>query len=537
MPYYILKKHFIMFKTTVKTLLLFIFCMGVKTLDAQLPYDPTQHILIKFDATASAADINSIKAEFNATEAFISYPSEIRLWYISLPVIINGTDTLSNIHEVVNGMSSKPKVKTVGPDSEFTAQYFVNNPDYGGGWVDPLVECENGHEYDFSPPKTYVSEDLIRKIAIVDTGIAINRKEGSFFSHPTIFDDYFSTSYIGYDFIGNDMLPEDENGHGTHIAGIIALENQAGADYPMRLYAYKAFDQNGVSSLGLMVRAIDRAILDGANMINASFGFLAEQLEPGETSPFKELMLVAEANNVLVIAAAGNEHDNNDDSAEPTFPASYDVDNILAVAAGDCEGELAYFSNYGEKSVDLVAPGVEIVGPIEDGKWAIKSGTSQATAFVTYVAGVLSFQGPFNYEQVKCAILSGVTSHNSLAGYVATRGLLHLQGAMHVFDDCKPSNYLRSLPSISFAEKEEDIQVFPNPFVDEIGIKWPVTAPGKTSITLRDIQGRVLQQLSHQLTGQRDNIQFKVFTKLPAGVYYLQISNQENSYTKKLIKQ
>lgn len=526
-----------MFKTTVKTLLLFIFCMGAKTLEAQLPYDPAQHILIKFDATASPAYIDAFKIEFNATEVIISYPSEIRLWHISLPVIINGTDTLSNIHEVVHGTASKPKIKTVGPDFEFTAQYFVNNPDYGGGWVDPLMECENGHEYDFSPPKTTVSEDLIRKIAIVDTGIAINRKEGSFFSHPTIFDEYFSTSYIGYDFIGNDMLPEDENGHGTHIAGIIALENQAGDDYPMRFYAYKAFDQNGVSSLGLMVRAIDRAILDGANIVNASFGFEAEQLEPGETSPFKELIRVAQANNVLVIAAAGNEHDNNDDSAEPTFPASYDLDNIIAVAAGDCQGELAHFSNYGEKTVDLVAPGVKIVGPVEDGKWAMKSGSSQATAFVTYVAGVLSFQGPFNYEEVRCAILSGVTGHNSLAGYVATRGLLHLQQSMQVFEDCRSSNHLRSLPATPSAQKEEDIQVFPNPFVDEIGIKLSATTPGKTSIILRDMQGRVLQQVSHQLTGQSENIQFKVSTQLPAGVYYLQLSSEEKSYTKKLIKQ
>lgn len=511
--------------------------MGAKNLGAQLPYDPAKHILIKFDATASQADINSIKAEFNAIESFISYPSEIRLWYISFPVIINGTDTLSDIHEVVNGMSSKPKVKTVGPDFEFTGQHYVINPDYGSGWVDPLMECESHHEYDFTRPNIHVAEDLIRKIAIIDTGIAINRNEGSFFSHPGVFEDYFEDGYIGYDYIGGDMLPEDENGHGTHIAGIIALENQAGDNYPMRFYAYKAFDKFGVSSLGLMVLAVDRAITDGADIINASFGFLDEPLEPGKTSPFKELMRVAQTNNVLVIAAAGNEQDNNDDSAAPTFPASYDLDNIISVAAGDCEGEIAWFSSFGGTTVDLVAPGVEIVGPVLGGTWSIKSGTSQATAFVTYVAGVLSFQGLFNYEQVKCAILSGVTSHNSLAGYVATRGLLHLQNSMQVFDDCKPSNYLGALPSAPAAQKRESIQVFPNPFVDEIGIKWPASAPGRTSITLRDMQGRVLQQVSHQLTGQSENIQFKVSAKLPAGVYYLQLSSEENSYTKKLIKQ
>lgn len=526
-----------MFKTTVKTLLIFIFCIGVKTLDAQLPYDPSLHILIKFEASASQADINSIKAEFDATEAFISYPSEIRLWYVSLPVVLNGTDTLSNIHEVVNGMASKPKVKTVGPDFEFTGQHYVINPDYGSGWVDPLMECESNHEYDFARPNTPVAEDLIRKIAIIDTGISINRNEGSFFSHSGVFEDYFEDGYIGYDFIGGDMLPEDENGHGTHIAGIIALENQEGDDYPMRLYAYKAFDKFGVSSLGLMVLAVDRAITDGADIINASFGFQDQPLDPGSTSPFKELMRVAQTNNVLVIAAAGNETDNNDDSEAPTFPASYDLDNIISVAAGDCEGEVAWFSNYGATTVDLVAPGVEIVGPVLGGTWAIKSGTSQATAFVSYVASVLSFQAPFDYQQVRCAILNGVAGHSSLTGYVATRGLLNLDRSMHSFDDCKQPNYLRSLPSIPSAQKRENIQVFPNPFVDEIGIKWPATAPGKTSITLRDMQGRVLQQVSHQLTGQSENIQFKISAKLPAGVYYLQLSSEENFYTKKLIKQ
>lgn len=527
-----------MYKTTVKTLLLFIFCLSAKILGAQLPYDPSQHILIKFDATASQAYIDAFKIEFNATEVLISYPSEIRLWHISLPVIINGIDTLGNIHEVVNGMSSKPKIKTVGPDFEFTAQYFIDNPDYGSGWLDPLMECENGHEYDFSPPKTPVAEDLIRKIAIVDTGIAINRKEGSFFSHPTIFDEYFSDSYIGYDFIGNDMLPEDENGHGTHVAGIIALENQAGDDYPMRFYSYKAFDQSGVGSLGLMVRAIDRAILDGAHIINASFGYVDSRLEPGKTTPFKELMEVAQANNVLVIAAAGNDDDNNDTRGEPTYPATFDVDNIISVAAGDCEGGLTSFSNVGEYSVDLAAPGFEIVGPILAGKWAVKSGTSQATAFVTYVAGVLSFQGPFDYKEVRCGILNGVRSQGSLASYVATRGLLSLEGSMQIFADCKQSSYQEPAPLLLSAKSDVDFQVFPNPFVAEINVNLPATTTqGATTFTLRDTQGRILQQVSHPMTDQAELIQLDLPTHLPAGVYYLQMSNTETSYTKKVIKQ
>lgn len=530
-----------MYKTTVKTLLLFIFCLSVKTLGAQLPYDPSQHILIKFEASASQAYIDSLKVEYNATEVIISYPSGLALWHINIP-FTNGTDTFSNIHEVVHGMSSKPKIKTVGPDFQFTGQYIVDNPDYGGTWMDPLTECEGQHDYNFIAPKTTVPEDLIRKIAIIDTGIAINRKEGNWLGHSNIFDGYFSDSNIGYDFISNDFVPEDENGHGTHIAGIIALENQEGNDYPMRFYAYKAFDQYGVGSLGLMVRAVDRAISDGAHLVNISFGYTDVQVATDSITPGKELMLVAQAHNVLVIAAAGNEEKDNDDSEEPTYPASYDVDNIISVAAGDCEGELAWFSNHGEKSVDLVAPGVEIlgpsIGPANQELWKISSGTSQAVGFVTYVAGVLSYQGPFDYEEVRCAILSGVSSRASLADYVATRGLLNLEQAVQVFEDCKQPNNLRSMPFLESAKGDESFQVFPNPFDNVIKINAAATIQGETSFVLRDTHGQILQAVSHHLTGQdRSSIHLNLSIKLPVGVYYLQITSKDTSYTKKLIKQ
>ncbi len=525
-----------MHKTTVTTLFcLFFFCLSTQKLGAQLPYDPSEHLLIKFEPSASPSYINSIMNEFNATEVWTSSPSLIRLWRISLPVVINnGIDTLSDIHEVVNGASSKPKIKTIGADMEFIGDYIVDNPD-NPPFPDPLTFCGRG-QYDLEAPRP--ETDGVAKVAIIDTGISTTREwNGSIFSHE-LFQGYYDMNNLGYDFIENDPLPDDRNGHGTHVTGIIALQNELGYRNSIRFLSYKAFDEQGKSTIGLLIRSVDRAVSDGAKIVNCSFGFIARFYNPYENTPMKETLKVAEQNNVLIVAAAGNEESNNDDGDEATYPATFNLDNIISVAAGDCEAGLANFSNFGRESVDLVAPGKFILAPSLGGKWAIKSGTSQATAFVSYVAAVLNFQvTSFDYFKIKCAILNGVAESPYLSQRVLTEGALDMGGAVdNMGMACASTASQRQsqeLPKPTLSHSE--LAVFPNPFHDQVQIRLPASLIGEVSIRWRDARGSVIRQSKFYGEQGGTTLTLDGLEDLPAGIYYLQVSSKNATFTKKLI--
>lgn len=162
----------------------------------------------------------------------------------------------------------------------------------------------------------------------------------------------------GYDFKGNDKdpLPTFEAGgktaHGSHIAGIIAAEkdNQKGLMGVAPKVKIMALKTN--LSISSIVKSIDFAIQNRVTIVNASFG--SPHFSQAEHDAIKRL---GDAGGLL-ITAAGNGGGDNDQ--QPNYPCAYDLDNIICVAATDQKDELAAFSNYGSKSVDIAAPGVNI---------------------------------------------------------------------------------------------------------------------------------------------------------------------------------
>jgi subtilisin family serine protease len=145
------------------------------------------------------------------------------------------------------------------------------------------------------------------------------------------------------------------------------------------------------------IRAIDYGSKMGARIMNASWA----GSEPSEL--LKEAIARAEKAGVLFVTAAGNNGSNND--KVPSYPASYDLANILTVAAVTSRGELAKFSNYGRKSVDVAAPGVGIMSTTPQG-YKFFSGTSMATPHVTGIAALLLSQFPrMTYAEMKERII------------------------------------------------------------------------------------------------------------------------------------
>ncbi len=204
----------------------------------------------------------------------------------------------------------------------------------------------------------------------------------------------------GWNFVsGNDDI-SDNHGHGTHIAGIIGAEKGngkgvAGVSPNVSLMILKYYDPKaaGMNNLSNTVHAIRYAIKNGANIINYSGG----GLEPSGDE--KAAIALARKKGILVVAAAGNERSNSDLKAY--YPADYDLDNIISVTAvnkgsalNGAGGDILPSSNFGTKSVDIAAPGNDILSTVPGGKYKRMTGTSQATAFVSGVAALIMANNP-----------------------------------------------------------------------------------------------------------------------------------------------
>ncbi len=246
----------------------------------------------------------------------------------------------------------------------------------------------------------------------------------------------------GYDFANNDGDPMDDNGHGTHVAGTIgAVGNNgigvAGIDWNVKLMALKFLDATGSGLISNAIRALDYAVMMGAQVSNNSYG------GGGYDPAFADAIHNAQSNGHILVAAAGNDGLNNDTT--PSYPSNYNFDNVVSVAATDHNDQLASFSNYGASTVDLAAPGVDILSTYKGGGYAYMSGTSMATPHVTGAVALIRDQHPdWSYTQVIQQLLSTTDPLSSLQGKTITGGRLDLGRALALPTDSQGARILSS---------------------------------------------------------------------------------------------
>ena len=230
------------------------------------------------------------------------------------------------------------------------------------------------------------SKDMI--VADIDTGIDYNHEDLAFniWRNPKPTD---KNDVVGFDFIHNDGLPFDDNAHGTHTAGTIGAVGGngigiSGVSQRVSLMSLKFLSKDGSGTTADAIRAIDYAINHGAKVLSNSWGGKGDP----DNQALKDAIDRAKTKDVLFIAAAGNDGSDNDGS-DADYPAAFNNDNLIAVAATDDRDSLAYFSNYGKKSTHLAAPGVNIYSTVPGGKYAKLSGTSMACPHVAGAAALL----------------------------------------------------------------------------------------------------------------------------------------------------
>lgn len=280
------------------------------------------------------------------------------------------------------------------------------------------------------------SRDIV--VAVVDTGIKLDHPEleknlwvnlAEKNGRAGIDDD--ANGYVddihGMDFVkSGDSDPSDENGHGTHCAGIIGADHDsgriAGVMSNVQLMAVRHLNKKGAGKLDGAIKATGYAIAAGADILSNSWG------SRGHSDILNSLFMEAEKRGIVVVAAAGNSRFNDNDIS-PTYPANYDGASIISVSSMNAQARHAAYSSYGKKSVHVAAPGTNILSTYikkrrHKSGYRVMSGTSMAAPFVSGIIGLmLSHYGDqYSPRQIRERLIETSVKVDNLQGFNVADG-------------------------------------------------------------------------------------------------------------------
>jgi subtilisin family serine protease len=323
------------------------------------PYVPGE-LLVRFKPETPQAVRREIRAGQRA-----SLKRALRMPGLELLRLDSGASVVSTAAK----LEREPNVLYAQPNYVYRTAATPNDPRFNELWGlhSPLddTDIDMPEAWDVTTGSSAVT------VAVVDTGVAYDHPDlaANAWTNPGEVEngaDDDANGLVddvrGWDFVQNDKTPLDFHGHGTHVAGTIGAHGNnavgvTGVNWQVKLMALRAGDAWGGLSTSAIVSAFDYACSKGAKVINGSFG------GPG----FSPAMVDAinRCPGSLFVVAAGNGGSDgvgdNLDTTPPMYPCSYGMANIVCVAASDDVDALAPFSNYGPQSVDLAAPGTNIL--------------------------------------------------------------------------------------------------------------------------------------------------------------------------------
>jgi subtilisin family serine protease len=384
--------------------------------------------------------------------------------------------------EVVAGWARRAGAESVNVNAIRRLSETPNDPLYAdaANWAFPRVSADKAWDVGTGTKSTV--------IAVMDSGVDYNHPDlaANIWRNPneTAGDgiDNDKNGWIddiyGVNTIAGTSNPLDDRGHGTMSAGLIAAvgdnaKGMAGVNWTAQIMAVKIFDANGNTSISAEVQGIQYIIgqkIAGQNVaaVNCSFGGYAYVQQE-----FDALNQLGQA-GVIIVAAAGNDGVDND--ATPAYPASYQIPALISVAASTPADALAGFSNYGKTSVDLAAPGVQLLStraaqanastyaPYNgNGDYTTGSGTSFAAPLVAGTVGLLkSLKASASSQQVKDAVLNGVDKVSGLTGKVLSGGRLNVSKAatlMNASPGATPVASFKSSQGLKFLEGDNGYSI------------------------------------------------------------------------------
>lgn len=342
---------------------------------------------------------------------------------------------------------AEPEMRVYIPESEMRAQSIMQ--------VQKITQADNWGQINANVDQAWKQGEYGQgvTVAVIDTGVdaahpqlssqmALNPGEngtdsqGHDKSKNAVDDDGngYVDDYYGWNFVAGTNSPIDDNGHGTHVSGIIAAQHSdtvakatpyvQGLAPKAQILPLKFLDGDGSGNLSDAVSAINYAVSRGAQVMNASWGGTAC------SATLKAAIASLVDKNVLFVAASGN--DGVDLGKEARYPASFSSLAQLTVGAIGSFGSMASYSNYGTQAVQLFAPGTLVISTFPGGSMAALSGTSMATPFVTGAAALFYGAHPgANLTQVRNAILGSVAKNPQYLNQ--TQGRLNLAAMLAIF--------------------------------------------------------------------------------------------------------
>jgi len=437
--------------------------------------------LVKFkDGPSESIPMDSIAAEIGGAKIQIVVPSQ------NIALVKPSTSNLSN-RDVLDKLRKRTDVELVQPNFRYKTTLFIphekltlarneaNKPDpqtppTQAPGKDPMVDQDK----DLKLANVIKAWDIERGnkeivVAVIDTGVDYNHED----LITNIWHDPSDPKIVGWDFVDNDAMPFDVTaainlfsgggnpGHGTHCAGNVGATGDnalgiSGVAQKVSIMALRMLDQEGQGDTAAGIKSIDWAVDHGAKIISASWG--SEGSSEGDDLLEASIKRAGDK-SVLFVAAAGNtepskqnEADNDNNPKRRAFPASFDLPNIISVAASSQKGTLANFTHFGAKSVHLAAPGEISFSTIpsnrstkdypgstgyEDsfqipilGK-APWNGTSMAAPQVAGAAALLLAKHPkWTHTELKKRLLETVRPEESLKDKTVTGGVLDVANAL-----------------------------------------------------------------------------------------------------------
>jgi len=348
-------------------------------------------------------------------------------------------------------LKARPDVAYVEPNFIIHADLTPNDPSFSSLWgllnTGQVIGGQTGTPgADISATSAWDISTGSRAnvVAVVDTGIDYNHADlaANVWSAPTSFTVTIGGQNItcaagthGFNAITNTCDPLDDNNHGSHCSGTIgAVGNNgvgvAGVNWTASIMGAKFLNSGGSGTTAGAINAIEFTIqakqIFGANanvrVLSNSWG------GGGFSQALLDEINKANANNMLFVAAAGNNGSNNDSA--PFYPASYNAPNVVAVAATDNRDQKASFSNFGATSVDLGAPGVNVLSTTIGNTYSFFSGTSMATPHVSGAAALVLSVCSLDTAALKSNLLNNVDPITALSGITVTGGRLNVDNAI-----------------------------------------------------------------------------------------------------------
>ena len=465
-----------------------------RALLAAAPYMPNE-VIVKFKDGFAPSQRASVLSTVSADKSVGLEDDSRKSSTASRLELLQGTN---DVMASIAALKANPMVEYAEPNWIYTTSAVPNDPQYTNGSLWGMYGDTSTPANQFGSQAAEAwsagytgSGDVY--VGIIDEGVDYTHPDldGNVWTNP--FDpvdgiDNDGNGYVddthGWDFSGGNNSVFDGAGddHGTHVAGTIAAEGGngegvVGVNWNVKYISAKFLGATGGTTANA-IRAVDYITnlktQHGLNIVatNNSWG------GGGFSQGLLDAINRAGAANILFVAAAGNSGVNTDASA--SYPASYNSNNVLSVAAISSTGALASFSNYGATTVDIGAPGVGITSTLPGNTYGAYSGTSMATPHVTGAAALYASTHPgATAAQIKSAILASATPTSSLAGRTLTGGRLNVGTLMGTDGPITPA---LSISNVSANEGNSGTTAFTFTVTLNVPSATPVTVDYATGL-------------------------------------------------------